>query len=252
MLPVPETAVGADLHHCLGSANLQGHVHPSTGASVFDAGEQRVRDQIAKAGGVRFDQQRLRPALRDLDCSAPHIVGKELDGAARGGGEVRGQVLGDGKLAERAEQRVDAADSVAQRRDVFLHPGVSRALRRFELLGQQLQVQCHVVQRILSLVREADGEALEQADPIAGPPLDVLFGWRGNPRNRMPHLRDASHAQGAHSCAAAKRRNLRSGAVFTAQRNWCQVGSGELKRARRTPARSAPCTPRCRRRYGMM
>src|SRR5207302_9702593 len=114
--------------------------------------------------------------------------------------------------------------------------GVSRALHRFELLGHQLQVQNHVVQRILALVRKADGDALEEADPIGGMPLEVLLGLRGNARNRIPHSWRLA-ASGAQSCSSAKTRNFPSGGVFTAQRYRRQGEVGALKRARGAPAR---------------
>ena len=74
-------------------------------------------------------------------------------------------MLRRGELAETLEQRIDAADAVAQRRQVLVD-GRGLALHAADLLGDELDVQHHVVQRVLGLVRQPDRDALEQPRAI--------------------------------------------------------------------------------------
>ena len=48
LLTVPETAVGAKLHHGRRAALLEDHLDPPPVAGKFDGGDHRVRDQVAK------------------------------------------------------------------------------------------------------------------------------------------------------------------------------------------------------------
>src|SRR5476651_707716 len=109
-------------------------------------------------------------------------------------------MLGRGEFAETLQEPVHLADAVAERAQMLRH----RLARRSELFGYQLQVQHHVVQRVLAFMRKADGDPLEQEGPIrrAGASAFVV-------RSRDP-LHWLSHAalfSKAHSTQKRSRRN---------------------------------------------
>src|SRR4051812_22960435 len=92
------------------------------------------------------------------------------------------------EFAESAKQLIHAADSVAQRADVLLDGRTAGGGTGRELLGHELQVKGHVVERIFPLMRETDGDALEQAGAVGGTLLRVLPGCPVDAWNRMPHV----------------------------------------------------------------
>jgi hypothetical protein len=59
---------------------------------------------------------------------------------------------------------------------------------RGQFLCHELEVERHVVERILSLVRETDGDALEQAGAVGGALLRILSGCSRDAWNRLPHM----------------------------------------------------------------
>src|SRR3982074_162155 len=73
--------------------------------------------------------------------------------------------------------RLAPRDPAPHRRDVLFDGRPAHPLRRTDLLGHELQVQDHVVQRVLALVRQADGNALREARAIRiGAIVSVLSG----------------------------------------------------------------------------
>src|SRR5882724_5935186 len=96
LLPVAETALGAQLELRDRAGQLQLDGDPPTVPRVLDGTDVRMSDEVAEPGAVGLHDQRGGKLLRDLDRGAPGIVGEELAGAADGSRDVGREVRGIG------------------------------------------------------------------------------------------------------------------------------------------------------------
>ena len=123
-------------------------------------GQKSVADEIAERGRVRVHGNGSRSPQHDGDRSTAGFGREEELRPRDAGRDVGREVFWRSEIGERLEERVDASDAVAHRLQMALDR--SAALVIAQPIAEELQVQHHVVQRVLPLVRESGGGALQE------------------------------------------------------------------------------------------